>query len=507
MKLIVKTHKTEIVSDDRDILHNIDTRFAVPYPNYWFTKSYKNGTWDGKKHFFSIFTGKIPTGLLSHLIEFLKSKNVEFVVEDLRLPLKKVDPVYKLGSFDLLAPEYNFQGDAVDKSLEAGRGVLSIATNGGKTIIAAAIIKSLNLPTLFVVNGKDLLFQTYDVFSELLENVTMYGAGNKELGNITVAMAQSLVKLAKGKSALLKKYEIIFADECHAVPSNTFEAIFNKCPARYRFGLSGTAFDEHPVRDYRLMAVTGPIIVEIRNKELIERGVSATPTVYFLSSEGVLLDSKTSYPSAVNKGIVYNEDRNEQIIALIKKLQREGKKAILVLSPRKMHGLQLFNRIQEEGIDATFNHGSTSDYIRKTTLQEFRESGGLMLASTILDEGVDLPRMDALLLVGGGKKIRRLLQRVGRALRKKEGENVTSIYDFYDWQHKNLRKHSEIRLKTHLSEGFEVVPLDDDVENWIEKMKEKKAQEPKPRKRSVKFKRRNTLAERLKQLRKEKNNG
>ena len=506
MKLIIKTHRTDLISDDRGLLHAIDDKFAIAFPNYWYTNSYKNGTWDGKKHFFSLLRGSMPTGLLGLLLEFLRSREVSFELRDMRTPLLEVEPILKLGRFDLISPDYDYQADAVRKSLTAGCGVLSIATNGGKTIIAASIIKSLGLPALFVVNGKDLLFQTYDVFNDVLEDVAMYGAGSHSHGTVTVAMAQSLVKLAKKTPSMLKRYEIIFSDECHRLPSDTLETIFNRCPARYRFGLSGTALDENPVRNYRLMAVTGPIISEIRNKELIERGVSAKPTVYFSLSKGDKLVAGTKYSTAVNLGIVYNEERNLQIVELVKKLQKEGKNTILVLSPRKMHGLELFNLMQYESMDVTFNHGSTPDFIRKTTLQEFKTEGGIMLASIIFDEGVDIPKMDALILAGGGKKFRRLLQRVGRALRKKEDENIVVVYDFYDWQHKNLAAHSANRLKAHLGEGFEVVPLEG-TEAWVEAIKDElENPKPKVRRKPAPFvtKNRNRIAIRLKQLRKEK---
>jgi superfamily II DNA or RNA helicase len=314
-----------------------------------------------------------------------------------------------------------------------------------------------------------------------LDDVAMFGAGQKELGTVTVAMAQSLVKAIKKKPDLLKGFKVIFSDECHHLPSDTLEAIFNRCPAQYRFGLSGTAFDGNPVRDYRLMAATGPIIADVRNKELIDRGVSAKPKVFFLKSKAKELKDDLTYQEAVKEGIVYNEERNRQILHLVQDLLGQGKKAVLVLSPRKMHGLQLFSLMQSESIDVTFNHGSTPDAIRKQSLRNFRDEGGVMIGSTIYDEGIDVPAIEALILAGGGKSKRQLLQRIGRALRRKKEENVVEIYDFYDWHHSYLARHSAQRLKTHYKEEFEV-EYPKELLTWVNKvMKPKREKQPKPK--------------------------
>jgi superfamily II DNA or RNA helicase len=470
MKLIVNTLYTTIVSKDRKLIHKIDRTFAIPTKNFWFVPRYKQGLWDGKKHFFSIITSRIPTGLLPILERFLRHQGCDYKIEDKRPKLFDVVPVDSIGRFDLTSEAFNYQFQAVKDGLVKRRGIFSIATNGGKTIIAAALIKSINLSSLFLVNGKELLFQTEDVFKDFFPEISIYGAGTKHLGFVTIATAQSLIKLVKKKSDALNPFRVVFFDECHHLPSDTFEAIANKCTAPYRFGLSGTAYDEEDkVRDMRLIASTGPLIATIKNMELIDRGVSAVPKVYFVKSDASPLPANLTYAGAMAHGIVDCESRNKQIVDLIKRLDSENK-SILILSPRKKQCFILRDMLEHQGVDVELVYGGTPNFIRKRILEEFRENGGIVIGTTVYDEGVDIPKINALVLAGSGKKKRRLLQRVGRALRKKEGENVVDIYDFYDWHNKYLLKHSIKRLQVHLEEGFEVVG-DEGSEDWVKTLK------------------------------------
>ena len=59
---------------------------------------------------------------------------------------------------------------------------------------------------------------------------------------------------------------------------------------------------------------------------------------------------------------------------------------------------------------------------RKTVLKEFRENGvSALLTCRILDEGLDVPAIDAALLVASTQSKRQRIQRIGRALRKGDG--------------------------------------------------------------------------------------
>jgi len=81
----------------------------------------------------------------------------------------------------------------------------------------------------------------------------------------------------------------------------------------------------------------------------------------------------------------------------------------------------------------------------------------VLLSTSVLDEGVDISNIDTLILAAGGKSMRQVIQRIGRALRKKKNkENKATIFDFEDNENQALRKHTKERLASYKEQEFEV---------------------------------------------------
>ena len=80
----------------------------------------------------------------------------------------------------------------------------------------------------------------------------------------------------------------------------------------------------------------------------------------------------------------------------------------------------------------------------------------VLISTNIVDEGLDISRIECLILLAGKKSRRQLLQRIGRSLRRKEGENVVKIYDFMDYGSLHLEKHSRQRIAIYKQEKFEL---------------------------------------------------
>ena len=90
---------------------------------------------------------------------------------------------------------------------------------------------------------------------------------------------------------------------------------------------------------------------------------------------------------------------------------------------------------------------------KKSTVELFDEGKiSILLATTILDEGVDVSDLDAVFLTGGGKKSRRIIQRVGRALRKSKTGKYAYIIDMAESCNKVLVRHAAERMKTYKEE-------------------------------------------------------
>jgi len=292
------------------------------------------------------------------------------------------------------------------------------------------------------------MYQTADRIERRLGvPVGRIGDGVLQPSIITVAMVQTLYSRPEFLGAFYDNV-VLMADECHHVSSDQMLSILNKIPGPYRFGFSGTPLKHTKLADLKLIGATGPVVVDVTNADLIDEGWSATPTVEMHMVTGDSLWD-ADYQTAYDEAIVHNDVRNEIITTRVNAL---SDKVVLILVTRIEHGVLLRNALP----GSIFVNGSHPIELRQATLDQMRNGKvGVYIASPIFDEGIDVPGVDVLVLAGGGKSHIKLLQRIGRGMRKKPGDNRILIVDFIDDTNQYLLSHSESRVVIYEKEGFE----------------------------------------------------
>jgi len=153
-------------------------------------------------------------------------------------------------------------------------------------------------------------------------------------------------------------------------------------------------------------------------------------------------------------GIKFNQPRNLMIADEIAK----GDGPILALVDTVEQGQFIAQLVYAQtGKEILFLTGKDPAHVRRAAVEQM-SSGHLraVLATTIFDEGVDIPELRKVILCSGGKSQVKLLQRLGRGVRTAAGKTVIDIIDFSDTHHKMLRKHALARKKIYLGEGFNV---------------------------------------------------
>lgn len=417
---------------------------------FQFMPKYKAGMWDGYislMHSMSSF----PTGLLTLVEPMLQEKGVDYKL------LRQSVPDYHYIDADCLngITLRDYQVDAVGKLLETGRGVAKMATNSGKTEVIAALIRALDAPsTIVIVHRKELMYQTAQRLEDRLGlEIGIIGDGEDSPAQITVAMVQTLYNRLPKKAkdfVLFPDNVLMIVDECHHVSSDTMLDVINHIPGPYRYGLSGTPLKYDLLSDMKLIAGTGEVVVEVSNEYMIDTGWSAKPTIYMYIIEE--LDEafwKLDYQVAYQSFIVQNNTRNGIIIDQAN--QADG--MVLILVNRIEHG-----KILQDGIPASvFVHGNDDTRYRQGVLEVMRAADkGIFIASPIFDEGIDVPAVDTIILAGGGKAHTKVLQRIGRGLRQKDGRNELVVIDFIDDVNKYLLEHSRERIEVYEREGFDI---------------------------------------------------
>jgi superfamily II DNA or RNA helicase len=436
-----------------DILEKSLSTFA---PGYQYSYQYKRKFWNGRVSLFSDST--FLTGLLPTVLNLVKEPVT--LVDNRSLPTISMSVP--------TVPLRDYQWDAINNAVSNTlnntwwpRGVIKIPTGGGKTACAAGIIQMVNKPTLFIVNTKDLLWQAHRVFTNYGIQTGVIGDGKYEIQNTTVATVQSIYSLLNNnpiKLRFLRTIEQVFFDEAHLVAAtlekgNIFLKAAALIPSAYmRWGLSATPYMKDQYSNWLLEGVTGKIVYEIKNKELIDKGyLSEGRVVMFNIPQDNYIAN--SWPNCYDEGVVAYPKRNNKIVELI----ASKSKPVLVLVQREGHGTLLSNMCNQKGLNVPFIFGNHSSKERIQAIKDLR-SGKIdgVIASTIWDQGVDIQEIKTLILAGGGKSPVRNLQRLGRGLRISEGKSHLEAYDFYDNSTRWLRNHSNERKKLWTSEGFDI---------------------------------------------------
>ena len=262
--------------------------------------------------------------------------------------------------------------------------------------------------------------------------------------------------------SLLENCRCFIADEAHHSSSTTWYDTFMLMDnAEFRIGLTGTVDEkDDPVNLAKLRGATGETIIEISNDFLIRKGYSAKPTIYLETIDKPENMVAHNYQDAYATGIVDNVYRNEVIARRVKDRVRSEKSCLVIVNQTK-HGEYLEKRLKELDVDCEFIHGSRSNEDRQSALDNLADGTlSVLIATTILDEGVDVSGINCVWMAGGGKSYKKVLQRVGRGLRKKEDGSGLEVYDFLDYTNNYLTRHTLDRYDYYRDEKFEIVKTD-----------------------------------------------
>ncbi len=475
-RLIVGNTFTKIQGHDLP-LEDIEEAASFWIEGAEYSKKFQDGIWDGQKHLYRKRGGlSIPTGLLSRVETLFKNKGHEYQIEDTRLQPPPGQPIQAEGP-----PLRDYQQEVLKCVRQNERGILQLATGAGKTLIAAHIIAEKGLDSLFFVHTKDLLYQTIEAFQKILRvPIGQIGDGRVQIEKITVATIQTAaralnVKLPKesvdevpcwsddeSEKLTVSDWEVIqdamsrcrlvIFDECHHVPADSFYEIAMKLPnAFFRYGLSATPWRSDR-SDLMIEAALGAKLVVVNSTELIKQGFLVPPRVTMFEVLPTNRRLARNFTKVYQSEIVENSERNHLIAEVAAHCASRGR-SVLILVNQIKHGHNL-----EQLIDgAVFIHGGNPSEVRSKALEELRQKKNhILIATTLADEGLDLPSLDALILAGAGKSETRALQRVGRVLRPSPGKSAAIIVDFFD-QCLYLQKHSEYRFEIYKTEpAFEV---------------------------------------------------
>lgn len=435
--------------------------------------------WDGFRRLLAS-NGTFSAGLLQRVEEFYKEHNKSYTIVD-KNPAKSVGtPQNILGNLAKLDKNpYPYQLEILDVIDKNDRGIIKVATGGGKSLIAALIAAHLGKKTIIYVIGKDLLYQFHKFFSEVFnEPIGIIGDGKCEIHNINIAsiwtVGQAIglkkqeilfdaedddeVEISKNKYddiiKMLKDAKVHIIDECHMSACETIQQLYKSISIEHFYGLSGSPWRDDGA-DLLVESILGQYIVNISASYLIERNFLAQPIISFRVVPAYPKALPKVYQSVYKNYVVENDVRNDMVLEAAKTLVSKGYQTLVLFKSLK-HGRILYKMFQKE-LNCAILDGSDDQETRSKVKQDLLDGKiDCILASKIFDIGVDIPSLSGLVLACGGKSTVKALQRVGRVIRKYKNKKFAAVVEFAD-QAPFLLEHSKIRYKIYKSEqGFQV---------------------------------------------------
>jgi superfamily II DNA or RNA helicase len=453
--------------------------FSFYVPGYKFMPMYRNRLWDGKIRLFSIMSGELPAGLYEHLLQFAEQREYEVIVDETAYGKPdnynqvNVKELYNfIQSLNMPYTIRDYQFDAVSTGIHRKRGILLSPTGSGKSLIIYALtrwyLENYNKMVLVIVPTTGLVEQMYGDFKDYgydVENEVhkIYSGKDKNTHKrIVISTWQSIYKLPK---QWFHNFGMVIGDECHGFKSKSLMSIMNKASeAEYRFGTTGT-LDGAQTHELVLQGLFGKIYRVTTTKSLQDNDTLAQleiKRVVLKYAETVRKEfGKRTYQDEIDF-IVSNEHRNKFIRNLA--LDLKGNTLILYNYVEK-HGKPLFNLIEDaadEDRKVFFVSGdvATSDREAIRGIVEKSKSAIIVASLGTFSTGINIKNLHNIIFASPSKSQIRVLQSIGRGLRKSDDGSATTLYDISDdisWQgRKNYSLlHSFERLKMYQKEQFE----------------------------------------------------
>ncbi len=435
---------------------------------YQYTPQFKNQVWDGywrpgsepKYVKNNSWRMKVGRGLLARFCDDFP----QVIVAD-HSPLPSA---LNFSSFDLGdLRDYQKRSLALIATERYGR--IALATNAGKgaiiAIAAAAAVKAGYKVGIFC--------DEVSVFHALKEEVKKW-APETELGlveagrndvptqDVVLAMVPTLDRRRTQPdwSRWLHNIGMALLDEADRATATRWRKIIRKMPDNhFRIGFSGSFMAKDTSDTMLQEEIMGPVLIRVRNKELVERKISARPFVQLIPHTvripWIALSQWHNMGGAerrlwiYDQTVVYNDSRHELITQLL-----HPDEANAVVVNRIVHGENLAEILP----DSVYLQGSDSKEHRLEVLERFKNGEFQNLITTkILDRGTNLlGHTVGLIFASGEGSDVQTLQRIGRGLRRGDGKEFLFLRDVIDRGHRYLERATKKRMLVYNEEDFDV---------------------------------------------------
>lgn len=453
--------------------------FTFYVPGYKFMPAFKNKMWDGKIRLYDLRNLTLYVGLFDYVKKFCEERG--YLIEK-----NFSDPITKINEEDVKSyvekhlklpfEPRDYQYTATTHALRNKRCMLLSPTASGKSLIIYMLIRHyknmvkggrilLIVPTTSLVEQMYTDFLQYaqndDSFDESLMHRIYSGKEKDTMAPIVITTWQSIYKLPKEWFA---NFRMVVGDEAHTFQAKSLSSIMEKlvdCP--FRFGLTGT-LDGTLTHRLVLEGLFGPVHQVTTTKALMDADQLAKLDIKCLvmkySDDECKKAKDLAYAEEIDF-IIAHEKRNR----FIKNLALDQTGNTLVLFNRvEKHGKPLFKLIRDNAAEdrKVFYVSGETDVTDRETIRSIteKEKNAIIVASLgTFSTGINIKNLHNIIFASPSKSQIKVLQSIGRGLRKADDGRDTTLYDISDDLHWKTKKnftliHAGIRIQIYNKEKF-----------------------------------------------------
>ena len=457
---------------DRHDMQQLSDYFTFEVPGAKFSPQYRNKFWDGKIRLANLKNFTLYAGLWEEIIKFAKELDVKVEFEGNKFSFPGRDqPVTDdmiEGFLKVVEPDQikfrDYQKEAFKIAIRKQRALLLSPTASGKSLIAYSLCRWWeqvhDRKILIIVPTISLVSQLQGDFNQYSNNkYNTYGiTGGVEKNTDSRCIISTWQSIYNMPASWFAQFSSVIVDEVHHATAKSIQKIMNKmiiCPDR--IGLTGT-LQETKTHELVLKGLFGPLSKIITTKELIDRDQVSDLEVRILSleykEEYCKLVSTYKYQDEID--FLINYEKRNKIIA---KMASDLPGNTLVVFNRLVHGQTIFDLIETKK-DKHYVAGETDKDLRETIRYLTEENDTIIVASLgVFSTGINIRNLHNLIFAHPTKSKIKVLQSIGRVLRKPDNGKKATVFDIVDNLKYKARdnfvlRHANERVKFYVDESF-----------------------------------------------------
>ena len=454
--------------------------FSFFVPGYRFMPAFKARRWDGKIKLYNMVTKTLPVGLYKHLKKFCADRfyplqlmdNDQYGHPEVKNKVDHPSLMKELKDYGAPFEPRGYQYDAIVHGIEQKRALLLSPTGSGKSFIIYNLMRWVQErtegKTLIIVPTTSLVEQMYKDFEDygydVQNNVHRIYSGKEKVTDkrIIVSTWQSIYRFG---AEWFEQFDSVFGDEVHLFKAKSLATMMDKCVnASYRWGTTGT-LDGTETNKLVLEGLFGPTFTVTTTVKLMESQTLAELDISVLllryHNDICEMMADKSYQEEIDY-IVTNPDRLRFVTNLA--TSQEGNTLVLFQFVEK-HGKLLYDQVKEVADDdrkVFYVSGEVDAEVREEIrgIVEKQKNAIIVASLGTFSTGVNIKNLHNIIFASPSKSQVKVLQSIGRGLRKSEDGRTTVLFDLMDDMHYRQKKnytliHAIERMKIYKKEEFD----------------------------------------------------